>query len=135
MATKIIMQNPQTGEMKVGLYGYSWTTLFFGAFPALFRGDILVFFIVFILNVPTFGLTSLIWSFMYNNRYTKGLLARGFVFVGSEGENQLAMANLGVAPANNMQFISPAFQPAQPAPLVTQIQDQPSQVNQVESTN
>lgn len=41
MAKTVMLRHPQTGILKKGLYGYSWTTLFFSGFPAIFRGDIL----------------------------------------------------------------------------------------------
>ncbi len=40
MAIKIQMKHPGTGEEAVAYEGYSWTCFFFGALPALLRGDI-----------------------------------------------------------------------------------------------
>jgi hypothetical protein len=36
-----MMKNPNTGVIKKGFYGFSWTTFLFGGIPALFRGDII----------------------------------------------------------------------------------------------
>jgi len=104
MATKFTMTNPKTGEIKTAFYGYSWTTLFFGAFPALFRKDFITFIGVFIvaaiIGFLTLGLgglfISLVWSFMYNKYYSTNLLKQGFVFSGSDMENKTAAAALGV---------------------------------------
>jgi hypothetical protein len=104
MATKIQMENPKTGEKADGFYGYSWTTFFFGAFPALFRKDFITFFgafiVLVILALCTAGIGSwiaaLIWSFMYNRYYTVNLLKKGFVFVGNRTENELAASRLGI---------------------------------------
>ncbi|KWT98179.1 conserved hypothetical membrane protein [Variovorax sp. WDL1] len=91
--------------MKNGFYGFSWTTLFFGFFPALFRGDFLTFIggfvIAVIIGLMTFGIGALaigiIWAFMYNKYYTRRLLERGYSLAGSEGENALAASALGMA--------------------------------------
>lgn len=42
MAIKIKMVHEKTGLQKTGLIGFSWTSFFFGSFPALFRGDFVV---------------------------------------------------------------------------------------------
>jgi hypothetical protein len=39
------MENPNTGIIKKAPVGISYTTLFFGGFPALFRGDLMWFLI------------------------------------------------------------------------------------------
>lgn len=36
---QVILRNLDTGVIKTSPTGYSWTTLFFGFFPAIFRGD------------------------------------------------------------------------------------------------
>jgi len=115
MATQFTMTNPKTGEIKTAFYGYSWTTLFFGAFPALFRKDFITFIGVFIVAAIIALLTagiggffiSLVWSFMYNKYYSTNLLKQGFVFSGSEIENKTAAARLGVILNDNNTLASP----------------------------
>lgn len=105
MATKITLKHKDSGIVKDGYYGFSWTTLFFGFFPALFRGDFITFIGGFVISViialvtAGFGafFISLIWAFMYNKYYTRRLLERGYVLAGSEGDNTMAASALGVA--------------------------------------
>lgn len=108
MATRIAMKHRDTGIMRDGFYGFSWTTLCFGFFPSLFRGDFITFIggfvISVIIGIVTLGfgafLVNLIWAFMYNKHYTRKLLTAGYVFAGSDGDNALAASALGVqAPA------------------------------------
>ena len=40
MATKINIKHTQSGMVKTGFYGYSWTYLIFGWFAPLFRGEL-----------------------------------------------------------------------------------------------
>ena len=96
MATTILMKHPKTGVVKKGLYGFSWTTLFFGGFPALIRGDILVGVAVMVASLCTMGLAGIIWAFIYNKRYTIKLIEQGYELSGSEGENTLARTKLGI---------------------------------------
>ena len=105
MATRISMKHKENGIMKDGYYGFSWTTLFFGFFPALFRGDFITFiggFVVSaIIGVITLGigwfLIAIVWAFMYNKYYTRKLLEKGYALAGSEGDNAQAASALGIA--------------------------------------
>jgi hypothetical protein len=96
MATKIMMQHPTTGISKSGFYGFSWTTFLFGGFPALFRGDILIGLVVIVLNVLTWWIAGIIWSFFYNKYFTLRLVEKGYVFVGSDSEIASAKSALGI---------------------------------------
>jgi hypothetical protein len=102
MATVIMMKNPQTGVIKKGIYGFSWTTFFFGGFPALFRGDIVVGICVMIASMLTLGVAGIIWAFIYNKRYTLGLIEKGYKFAGGEAENDLARSKLGIGHVDDM---------------------------------
>jgi len=96
MATKINMKHPQTGLIKTGFYGYSWTTLCWGGFPALFRGDVITGLVVIVLNIFTWGVAGLIWGFFYNKNFTAKLIEKGYVFDGTDSEIALAKAAIGV---------------------------------------
>nr|WP_157336552.1 DUF2628 domain-containing protein [Paenibacillus lutrae] len=70
-------------EVKVG---FSWTTFFFGFFPALFRGDLkwaaIMFLISLILGAFTIGfgaaVSGIVFSFVYNKIYIKELIEKGY---------------------------------------------------------
>lgn len=102
MATIILMENKKTGEAVKGFYGFSWTTLFFGAFPSLFRKDFMTFLGVIIITIVvgclTFGIggfiISIAWAFMYNKYYTTSLIKKGFAFAGMHTENEIAAGRL-----------------------------------------
>src|SRR5574344_1059432 len=98
MAKTILLKDPKTGVMKEGLYGFSWTTFFFGGFPALFRGDIVIGVCLFILNLITFGLAGLIWAFVYNKHYTLRLIEKGYQFADTEENTTRARQKLNIAP-------------------------------------
>lgn len=71
--------NEYTGQYKTAPLGFSWTTLFFGCFPALFRSDWKWAAIQFILAWITAGISWLVMPFIYNKLYIKDLLKKGFV--------------------------------------------------------
>jgi len=76
--TSIIFENPNTGAIKEAPVGFSWTTFFFGFLPALFRGDWKWGIIILILAIITFGLSALVFMFIYNKLYIKALIGAGF---------------------------------------------------------
>lgn len=79
MAT-ITMLNPKTGAMKQAPIGFSWTTFFFGPFPALIRGQIGMGLVIWALILPTLGISTLVFAFKYNKMYVKYLLEKGYKF-------------------------------------------------------
>jgi hypothetical protein len=95
MAEIIPLRHKTSGIMKDGVYGFSWTTFFFGCFPALFRGDFLTFVgtfvVLFFLGLVTAGIGTFIgmflWAFFYNSYYTKKLLEKGYEFAGTAEQN------------------------------------------------
>lgn len=64
--------------------GFSWTTFFFGPFPALFRGDLkwaVIMLVAHILLFWTIIGTPILWivfAFTYNEAYIKDLQLKGF---------------------------------------------------------
>lgn len=84
---RVNLKNPVTNQFKQVKVGFSWTTFFFGLFPALFRGDWKWFFVMLVVNiilgVPTMGigagLVGIIFAFFYNKLYINDLLSKGWV--------------------------------------------------------
>jgi len=109
MATTVVLKDLKSGLVKNGYFGFSWTTLFFGFFPALFRSDFVTFvggFVVsLIIGAMTFGIgifvIAIIWAFMYNKYYTRKLLEKGYVLSDTAEVNQKAAAALGVSLEKN----------------------------------
>lgn len=75
---KIYMKNP-VGIPKEVKVGFSWTTLFFGFFPALFRGDFKWAIIMFLLACVTMGVSWVVFPFIYNKLYIKEIISKGWV--------------------------------------------------------
>lgn len=104
MATKLRLRHPQTGVVKDGYFGFSWTSLFFGGIPALIRGDIVaglaVLVFALVISIPTLGLgglaVSVIWAFVYNKRYTVGLLEKGYALDDAPEVMSAAKIKLGI---------------------------------------
>jgi len=76
--TQVILKNPLHEGAKQAPVGFSWTTLFFGILPALFRGDWKWFIIQTIFALITWGLSSIFFAFVYNKLYLKTLLEQGY---------------------------------------------------------
>lgn len=77
-------QNKVTGAVKKSPTGFSWTTLFFGNLPALFRGDIRGFFIQLFVAIITLGISWFVFPFFYNNMYKERLAGEGFAPISKE---------------------------------------------------
>ena len=78
MAFAIITFKSKNQVVKDAPVGFSWTTLLFGFFPALIRGDWLWAIIMLVAAVFTFGLSGIVFAFIlatipsYHGYYMKG---------------------------------------------------------------
>jgi len=97
MAKRVQLIQPETGLMKSGYYGFSWTFLFFGWFVPIFRGELLIGLLHFVITVLTFGLWQVIIAFLYNKQYMTRMLEKGYVLNDTEEVNEAARLKLGIA--------------------------------------
>ena len=74
----ITLENSNTGQVKLGRVGFSWTVFFFGFFVPLIRGDWKWALIMFLVGSATLGLSNLVFMFMYNKLHIKDLVFSGF---------------------------------------------------------
>jgi hypothetical protein len=75
---QISMVNPTTNQVKQRKLGFSWTTLFFGFWVALFRGDWKWTLIQLLIGIFTFGLSSIVFAFIYNKINLNELIEKGY---------------------------------------------------------
>lgn len=97
MATLVKLRNPNTGITKNGFTGFSWTTFFWGGFPAMFRGDFVLGLVLIILNFFVFWIPGIIAAFVYNKHYTTKLIEAGYVLDDTPENNQRAKQELGIS--------------------------------------
>lgn len=76
--TSIRFTQPHSGRMREAPIGFSWTTLFFGFLPAVFRGHWTWAIIMLILACFTFGLSGIVMAFIYNGIYARHLIDEGY---------------------------------------------------------
>src|SRR5260221_3684604 len=95
-AKPVQMKNLQTGQLKRGFYGYSWTYLFFGWWVPLLRGELGVAALHLLFSIVTFGVWQIIVSFMFNAQYTNRKIAEGYRFADTPDINGDAARVVGV---------------------------------------
>ncbi len=86
MATLCYMKNPSNNLTAKAYVGFSWTALFFGPWPLLFRnewGFFLIFLVVYVIAaMVTFGIGAfvlgIVWAFYFNKWHMRRLIQNGF---------------------------------------------------------
>jgi len=94
MATNIRLENIHTKEIKEIAIGFSWTSLLFGAFVPLLRGDIVWFILSIIIAIVTAGIGWFFIAFIYNKIYAKKLISQGYIPADDVSKNELKMRGI-----------------------------------------
>ena len=68
----------ESGLVKKGYLGYSWSYLFFGWFVPIFRGELGVGLLDLAITLFSAGLSQLIFPFIYNRQHMTRLLLSGW---------------------------------------------------------
>ena len=90
------LKHPEYEVVKQAPVGFSWTVLLFSFFPPLFRGDLKWALVILITALFTFGISTLVFMFIYNKLYIKSLLDSGYTSVDSEEVLNPIEAKLGM---------------------------------------
>ena len=111
----VSLHHTQSGMLKSAPVGFSWTTFFFGPFPALFRGDLKWFAIMLIVGVSTLWVANfIIFGAIYNKRHLVDLMSKGFTPADDHSRNVLAQKGIAVMGGPVGPHVS------QPAPVIAQ---------------
>ena len=89
MAFAKIKLKSKNGSIKEAPVGFSWTVFFASWLVPLSRGDWKWAIIIFIPIFFTFGLSSILFAFIYNRTYIEGLLKQGYKIKSYSGDRKL----------------------------------------------
>ena len=100
MATLVYLKHRTSNLIAKSYLGFSWTSLFFGPWPLLFRGQwgfFLIFIAVYIIaGVFTFGIGSvvlaIVWAFYFNKWHMRRLLENGYAIDETQSASVIAQA-------------------------------------------
>jgi len=95
----IVLKNPAFGTIKRAPIGFSWTTFFFGFWPALLRADwkwaAINFGVSVAVAMVTMGfgwvVTAVVFGLIYNKMYVKDLIAGGYQVAALESAKTIEM--------------------------------------------
>ena len=94
---KFQIKHLQSGLIKNGFVGWSWTYQLFGWFVPIFRGEIGIGLLHLVLSVCTFGIFQTVMAFLYNRQYTSRMLLQGWELADTEEANNYAKLRLKIA--------------------------------------
>lgn len=94
---KVTLKQHVSGQLKTVKLGFSWTTLFFGLFVPLLRGDFKWAAIMLVLAIITCGISWLVMPFIYNKKYVQDLLSKGYVPADDTAKSNLAKKGIMIA--------------------------------------
>jgi len=93
---KVRIIHSVSGIGKNGYLGYSWTYLCFGWFVPVVRGELGVGVLHLVITLVSFGLSQLIFPFLYNRQYMNRMLTSGWVLDDTDPNYDLARVKLNI---------------------------------------
>ena len=93
----VLVKHQQSGLVKRGYFGYSWTYLLFGWLVPIFRGEVGIGVLHLLLTAFTFGIFQIVMPFLYNKQYMTRLLTSGWQLSDEESTMAAARLKLGIA--------------------------------------
>jgi CHASE2 domain-containing sensor protein len=85
-----------SGMVKDGYVGYSWTYLVFGWFVPVVRGELGIGVLHLVITLVSFGISQLIFPFLYNRQYMVRMLTNGWELDASDPNYELARRKLNI---------------------------------------
>jgi CHASE2 domain-containing sensor protein len=101
----VLILNPQrkvriihsvSGIAKSGYVGFSWTYLVFGWFVPVIRGELGVGVLHLVITFVSFGLSQLIFPFLYNRQYMNRMLTAGWALDANDPHYDIAKEKLDI---------------------------------------
>jgi hypothetical protein len=93
---KVRIIHEASGIAKDGYVGFSWTYLLFGWFVPVIRGEVGVGLIHLVITFVSFGLSQLIFPFLYNRQYMNRMLTSGWTLDSADPNYELARQKLNI---------------------------------------
>ncbi len=94
---RVLIKHKLSNIVKNGYVGYCWTYLIFGWIVSIFRGEIGIGALHFLLTLISFGLFQIIMPFLYNKQFMIRNLTNGYELNDEESVNLIAKQKLGIA--------------------------------------
>ncbi len=93
----VLVKHQQSGLVKKGFFGFSWTYLLFGWLVPIFRGEVSIGLLHLALTAVTFGVFQIVMPFLYNKQYMTRLLTSGWQLSDEQAVMSTARVKLGIA--------------------------------------
>ncbi len=93
----LTIKHEQSGLLKKGFYGYSWTYLLFGFFVPIFRGEIGIGLLHIVLNMLTLGIFQIVMPYLYNRQFMTRQLTSGWTLADTSPQVARARMHLKIA--------------------------------------
>ena len=96
MQKEIRIIHSVSGIAKSGYVGFSWTYLLFGWFVPVIRGELGIGSLHLVITFVSFGLSQLVFPFLYNRQYMNRMLTTGWALDSNDPNYDIAREKLNI---------------------------------------